>query len=125
MRGNVPPEEFEDLVTQALGSLPEDLAARMNNVDVVIEDEPEAELAEQMEVSIDGLLGLYQGIPLTDRGSSYHWVLPDRISLYRNNIVRIAKDRKDLTEIVRRTVIHEVAHHFGIDDERLDELGWA
>lgn len=125
MRGSVGPEEFEALVTQALESLPEDLAARMSNVDVVIEDAPDAELAEQMEVSVEGLLGLYQGIPLTDRGSSYHWVLPDRISLYRQNIVRLARDRKDLTEIVRRTVIHEVAHHFGIDDERLDELGWA
>lgn len=125
MKGPVPAEEFEALVTHALESLPEDLAVRMSNVDVVIEDLPDTELAEQMDVSVEGLLGLYQGIPLTERGSSYHWVLPDRITLYRRNIVALAKDRKDLTEIVRRTVIHEVAHHFGIDDDRLDELGWA
>lgn len=71
------------------------------------------------------LLGLYEGIPLTRRDSSYFGVLPDRISLFKNNIEQAARDIDDLKEIIRTTVIHEFAHHFGIDDDRLEELGWA
>ena len=118
-------ENFEQLVTEALAALPKDLAARMSNVDIVVEDRPKKALARTMEVDPDRLLGLYQGVPLTERGEAYFGVLPDKICLYQDNIERAAYSRNDLKEIVRRTVIHEVAHHFGISDERLEELGWA
>ena len=71
-----------------------------------------------------GLLGLYQGVPLTSRTSSYAGVLPDRITIYRKAICAICRTESEVAEQVRRTVIHEVAHHFGIDDDRLRELGW-
>jgi predicted Zn-dependent protease with MMP-like domain len=71
------------------------------------------------------LLGLYQGIPQTERGDSYSGVLPDRIALYRKNLERAARSRHELTQIIRRTVMHELGHHFGLDDDRLEELGWA
>lgn len=114
---------FEQLVAEALDSLPDEIAARMHNVDVVIEDEPDAD-------SLGGfprgqtLLGLYQGIPLTERGH-YDRVLPDKITIYRGPIERLARTPARIREQVRRTVIHEVAHHFGIDDDRLHELGWS
>jgi predicted amidohydrolase/predicted Zn-dependent protease with MMP-like domain len=104
---------FEQLVAEALDSLPEDFARAMENVDVIIEDvAPEP-----------GLLGLYEGVPQTDRGSAYAGVLPDRITIFRRSIERIAKDDDDLQRIVRDTVVHEIAHHFGISDARLRELG--
>jgi predicted Zn-dependent protease with MMP-like domain len=108
---------FERLVTQALDRLPEDLASHISNVEIVIE--------EEVDPGAEQLLGLYEGIPLTKRGHEYFGVLPDRITLFRPNIENAAGSRRHLQEIVRRTVIHEVAHHFGIDDDRLEELGWA
>ena len=115
--------DFESLVTDALDGLPAALAERMSNVEVTVEDVPGAEAGE---FSVDGenLLGLYHGIPLTDRSEAYSGVLPDRITLYKNNLERRASTKEDLRDAVRRTVIHEVAHHFGIDDDRLEELGW-
>lgn len=95
----------------------------MSNVDIVVEDLPAPQ--DIPERDSEGLLGLYHGIPLTDRGAGYFGVLPDRITLYQRNIERIARSARDLQQIVRRTVIHEIAHHFGIDDDRLEELGWA
>lgn len=106
--------EFEELVADALDSIPPDLAALMSNVVIVVEDEaPE-----------QGLLGLYHGIPLTERGDWYGGVLPDHISIYRDEILRICDTREAVVEEVTITVVHEIAHHFGIDDERLHELGW-
>jgi predicted Zn-dependent protease with MMP-like domain len=116
---------FERLVGEALESLPEDIAEHMSNVDVVVEDYPDDELVADMGEETDDLLGIYRGIPLTDRSEAYFGVLPDRISLYKRNIERAAGSRQELKEIVRRTVIHEVAHHFGLDDDRLEELGWS
>ena len=124
MKDEIGSEAFESLVSEALSDLPEDLAERMSNVHVVVESAPDQDLADELGTGIDGLLGLYQGVPLTNR-ENYYWVLPDRITLYRDNIMSIARDADDLREIVRKTVIHEVAHHFGIDDSRLEELGWA
>jgi predicted Zn-dependent protease with MMP-like domain len=116
---------FEELVGEALDGLPPELARHMSNVDVVVEPEPDPDLVADVGGEAAGLLGLYQGIPLTERDQSYFGVLPDRIILFQRNIEREARSRDELREIVRTTVIHEVAHHFGIDDERLDELGWA
>ena len=110
----VEPDAFEDMVVAALDSLPEDLGRLMRNVAVTVEHGP----------GRPGLLGLYQGIPLTSRTSQYAGVLPDRITIYRRAICAICDTEAEVVEQVRRTVIHEVAHHFGIDDARLTELGW-
>ena len=105
-------DEFEELVEQAIESLPDDLRAFMSNVGIVVEDEPPAGLP---------LLGLYQGVPLTVRTSSYAAVPPDKITIYRGPLERLyAGD--ELVRQVRRVVLHEIAHHFGISDERLVEL---
>ncbi len=111
---DVEPAQFEDMVVTALDSLPEDLGRLMRNVAVTVEHGP----------GRPGLLGLYQGIPLTSRTTQYAGVLPDRITIYRRAICAICDTEPEVVEQVRRTVIHEVAHHFGIDDARLRELGW-
>ncbi|GLX95468.1 metallopeptidase family protein [Herbidospora galbida] len=106
--------KFEELVAEALDLIPPDLAKVMDNVVVVVvDDPPEA-----------GLLGLYTGIPLTERGEWYSGVLPDRIEIYRNPTLAICETEADVVEEVQITVVHEIAHHFGIDDDRLHELGW-
>jgi predicted Zn-dependent protease with MMP-like domain len=110
----VDPERFEYLVASALDSLPEQLGAMMRNVAVTVEHNPGPR----------GLLGLYQGVPLTSRTSSYAGVLPDRITIYRQAICAICWSEEEVAEQVRKTVVHEVGHHFGISDERLEELGW-
>ncbi len=107
-------ESFEEYTQDALDSLPADLRAEMSNVEIVVEDEPPAG---------SRLLGLYQGIPLTRRGSYYGGVLPDKITIYRGPLERLyAHDPERLRREVRRVVLHEVAHHFGISDERLVEI---
>jgi predicted Zn-dependent protease with MMP-like domain len=116
------PLEFEDLVADALDSLPEEFARRMENVEVVVEDEPPLEMLARLPRGVT-LLGLYHGIPLTSRGQ-YGNVLPDKISIYRGPITRIARTPEGIKHQVRKTVIHEIAHHFGISDKRLHELGW-
>jgi predicted Zn-dependent protease with MMP-like domain len=106
--------EFEQSVQDALDSLPSDLRSRMSNVAVVVADEPP--LGQP-------LLGLYEGIPLTRRGSGYSGALPDKITIYRGPLERFyGHDRKRLEQEIRRVVLHEVAHHFGISDERLVEI---
>ena len=107
-------EEFEGYVADALDALPPELAARFDNVVVVVEDENEQE---------PDLLGLYEGVALTER-DSYSGALPDRISLYRIPLCLLAEDVDDLVEEITVTVVHEFAHHVGIDDERLHALGW-
>jgi predicted Zn-dependent protease with MMP-like domain len=107
-------ERFEEYAQDALDSLPSDLRAQMSNVEIVVEDEPPPG---------QRLLGLYQGIPLTRRGSHYGGVLPDKITIYRGPLVRLyAQDPERLRREVSRVVLHEVAHHFGISDERLIEI---
>jgi predicted Zn-dependent protease with MMP-like domain len=114
---------FEELVADALDSLPPNLGELMENVAVIVEDWP---TAEQLAGRAGTLLGLYEGIALTRRSPmSYSGVMPDRITIFRQPIVRLARSEEDLVKIVTKTVIHEVAHHFGISDARLEELGWA
>ena len=117
-------DAFEALVEQAFDELPAELASRVSNVDVVVQDLPGAEAAQATVGPGALLLGLYQGIPLTQRGDWYSAVLPDRITIYQANIERVAGSPEAIPALVRRTVIHEFAHHFGIDDARLEELGW-
>jgi len=106
--------EFERWVEEALGSLPQEIRDSMSNVAIVVDDEPPPG---------QPLLGLYQGLPLTRRGSAYAGVAPDKITIYRGPLERLyGADRDRLRREVRRVVLHEVAHHFGISDERLVEL---
>lgn len=113
-------ERFEELVADALDSLPGEIIDMMSNVDVVIEDEPTPEKIGRLARG-GTLLGLYEGVPLTQRGQ-YAGVLPDKITIFRGPITRMARTPDRIRDQVRRTVIHEIAHHFGIDDRRLHEL---
>ena len=109
---------FARLVARALDELPAEFRERMRNIEIVVEDEPSPE-----QLRSDGeLLGLYEGVPLTDRGAMEPY-LPDRISIFRGPIERISASPRRQAEIVRDTVVHEIAHHFGISDKRLGELG--
>jgi predicted Zn-dependent protease with MMP-like domain len=117
---------FEALVLEALDSLPPDLRRLMNNVEVVVEDWPTDEELERAGAAPDEtLFGLYIGVPLTERTSGYNLALPDKIIIFQGPLEEWRQRYDELVEEVRTTVIHEVAHHFGISDERLEELGWA
>jgi len=109
-------DEFERLVEQALDLVPDSLLAMIDNVAIIVEDDSPEE----------GVLGLYDGIPLTERGDygAGGMVMPDRVFIYRNPILAICETRDDVVDEVTITVVHEIAHHFGIDDDRLHELGW-
>ncbi|NBE82260.1 hypothetical protein GVV04_14985 [Micromonospora sp. NEAU-HG-1] len=110
-------ERFEELVGEALDEVPEELLGLMSNVVILVEDDPPPG---------DGdLLGLYEGHALTERGWDYSGVLPDRILIYRRPILRICDTEEDVVDEVAVTVVHEIAHHFGIDDDRLHDLGWG
>ena len=112
---DVQPERFAELVEEALDGIPPDLGALMENVVVVVNDTaPPA-----------GLLGLYEGVPLTRRENYGGMVMPDRITIFRRAICAQARNEEDVRHQVRVTVVHEVAHHFGIGDRRLRELGWG
>ncbi len=106
---------FEELVGEALDQLPDELEALMDNVVVMIEDRNDEE---------PELLGLYEGVPLTERQDYGGLELPDRISIYRLALCEVVHDEHEIVEEVLVTVVHEIAHHFGIDDERLHDLGW-
>lgn len=118
-------EEFEQMVADALDEIPPGLGAEMENVAVVVEEWPTSR--QLGRVGAGGtLLGLYEGIPITQRGPmSYSGVAPDRITIFRGPLTRLAADDADLARRVRVTVLHEVGHHFGMSDDRLRELGWA
>jgi len=119
----IDPDGFEQLVADALDQIPESLGRLMENVVVMVEDWPSP---EQLAGRRGTLLGLYQGIDLTRRSPlSYAGVMPDRITIFQGPISRLARTEEELVALVTTTVIHEVAHHFGISDERLTELGWA
>ncbi|MFB9906457.1 metallopeptidase family protein [Allokutzneria oryzae] len=109
--------EFDTLVSEALDTIPRELTRLMDNVVVLVEDEPDGSEPE--------LLGLYEGVALTERTSTYGGVLPDRITIYRGPTLRICETRDDVVYEVATTVVHEVGHHFGISDQRLHELGWG
>lgn len=109
-------EEFEELVSEALDEIPAELARFMDNVAIFVEDESTDE---------PELLGLYEGIPLTERFGNYVMTSPDRITIYRLPTLRISADRDEVREQVEITVVHEIAHHFGIDDDALHALGYS
>jgi predicted Zn-dependent protease with MMP-like domain len=116
--------EFERLVAEALDSLPDELWEALDNVEVTVAPYPTRDQLRSAGVTNGTLLGLYEGIPLTARNSGYTFVLPDKITIFQRPIERICGSFEEVVAQVRETVIHELAHHFGIDDDRLDELGW-
>ena len=109
-------ERFEELAEEALKTLPHELAAQIENLAIIVSDSAPG----------GNLFGLYEGIPLTKRGPiSYSGVMPDRITLYQTTICGHCRNEDEVKAQIRKTVLHEVAHHFGISDPRLEELGWA
>jgi len=115
--------EFEELVISALRGLPRSIKKKMKNVDVVVEERASKELLDEMELrSAFELLGLYQGIPLDQRGFYYGNVLPDKITLFQVPIESLCTTREEMEEKIREVVVHEVGHYFGLSDERLREL---
>jgi len=113
----IPAAEFERIVVDELDLLPDDMVEGLDNVVIVVEDRPE-------DGSLD-LLGLYDGVALTERGSYGFGEMPDRIVLYREPLLDVSADVAELRHEVHVTLVHEIAHFYGIDDERLHELGWA
>ena len=115
---------FEQLVAEALDSLPPEIAERMENVEVVVETYPSRrQLAAGRVPRGHTLFGLYEGVPLTGRTTGYGLVLPDKITIFQGPIEAYCRSDAGVREQVRRTIIHEVAHHFGISDERLRDMG--
>ncbi len=117
-------ERFEYLVARAVESLPDEFQERMENIDVVVEDFPTRAQLKDSRLGKDyTLLGLYEGIPLTERNSFYGLVAPDKITIFQKTIeAEFGTDEAVLKNEVRKVVLHEIAHHFGIDDERLEEI---
>jgi len=114
-------ERFEELVAQAAEALPEEFLNRLDDVVIMVEDTP---TPEQCDGNPDSLLGLYEGTPLTERSGSFAALLPDRITLFQRNIESYCGgDRRRIGRVIGETLRHEIAHHFGIDDARLDEMG--
>ena len=113
--------QFDRMVRKAVDSLPPVIHSMMENVEIVVEDEP---TEEQRNGAEDGPFGLYEGIPLTERTSSYRLILPDKISIFRGPLERATATPSELYAEVQATVIHEVAHHFGMDEAQIADLGY-
>ncbi|GAB3994749.1 metallopeptidase family protein [Glycomyces albus] len=111
------PEDFEAAVADALDAVPQELMAMLDNVVILVEEEPDG--------PNKNLLGLYHGTALTDRGWEYGGVLPDTITIYRGPTLRMCSSKEEVVEEVAVTVVHEIAHHFGIEEDRLHDLGWG
>ncbi len=117
------PEKFERLVAEALASIPQRFRDAMRNIAIVVEDEPPAELLDDMEIEPpDTLLGLYQGTPLTDRAWDYGNTLPDRILLFQGPLERESEDEDDLVVAIGETLIHEIGHYFGLSEQEIEEI---
>jgi predicted Zn-dependent protease with MMP-like domain len=118
-------EEFQSVVEEAIGNIPEEFREKIENIDIIIEDYPAPETLKSMKVSKNGLLGLYTGIPHSKRSPFFYGnTLPDRIYLFKKNLEAFCKNREELKEQIQRTVLHELGHYFGISDQRLRELGF-
>ena len=114
---SVTPERFDELVDTALAEIPEELFDLVENCALIVAEEPEPEMGD--------VLGFYDGTPLSERTSQYSGVLPDRILIFRGPLLRLVESEDELVEEIRITVLHEVAHFFGIEDDELDDLGYA
>jgi predicted Zn-dependent protease with MMP-like domain len=117
-------EKFEKLVIRAVESLPEEFRERLDNVDVIVADEPTLkQLSKTERKRGEILLGLYEGVPLTERGRGYGFVVPDMITIFQRPIEEMCQSDTEIIAEVQKVVRHEIAHHFGISDDRLHELG--
>ncbi|MFH1394806.1 MAG: metallopeptidase family protein [Candidatus Omnitrophota bacterium] len=115
--------KFEILVMEALKTLPEIFKNSLKNVDVIIEDEPSADQEEKINALHRRLvLGLYQGVPLSRRSQYYGMVMPDKVSIFQKNIEKVCRSDEEIVRLVKHTVQHELAHHFGISDQRMRDL---
>jgi len=118
-----PRVQFEKRVAEALASIPRRFRDAMQNIAIVVEDEPSRELLEQMEIDPpDTLLGLYQGTPLTERRWDYGNTLPDRVLIFQGPHERAADDEEDLVVAIAETLIHEIGHYFGLSEEEIEEI---
>lgn len=116
-------EKFDRLITRAMDELPAEYIEGLNNVAIVMADEPTPEQAQKMKLDHNHLLlGLYEGIPLTQRGSGYTFVLPDKITLFKYPILRVIRDEAQLFEQIKRTLWHEIAHHYGLNHNDIDRV---
>jgi predicted Zn-dependent protease with MMP-like domain len=117
-------EKFEELVADAIESLPEEFRERLENIDIVVADEPTRYQLQKSDVEKgDTLLGLYEGVPLPDRSAGYTFTMPDKITIFQKPIEAACHNNSEVKTEIQRVVRHEIAHHFGIDDDRLEELG--
>ena len=116
-------DEFESRVADALASIPRRFRGAMKNIAIIVEDEPSEDLLDEMEIEPpDTLLGLYQGIPLTERTSSYGNALPDRILIFQGPHERDSDDEVDLVVAIAETLIHEIGHYFGLSEDEIEEI---
>lgn len=116
-------EQFDALITKAMDELPQEYIQGLDNVAIVQADEPTEEQKEKMNIREGAvLLGLYEGIPLTQRGNNYTFVLPDKITLFKHSILRVVRSEDELFEQIKRTLWHEIAHYYGLNHRRMDEL---
>jgi predicted Zn-dependent protease with MMP-like domain len=117
-------EDFEKLVVKAVEGLPEEFRERLDNVDIIVADEPtRRQLSRRDRKRGDTLLGLYEGIPITERTHDYGNIVPDVITIFQRPLEAMCRTDDQLVKEIRHVVLHEIAHHFGISDERLEELG--
>ncbi len=117
-------EKFERLVARAVQGLPEEFRERLDNIDVMVADEPTLKQLSRAERKRgETLLGLYEGVPLPERSQGYGFVVPDMITIFQRPIEAICKNDAEIIDEIRQVVLHEIAHHFGISDDRLRELG--
>ncbi len=115
--------EFDSLITKAMNELPQKYIKGLDNVAIVMADDPTPEQCQKMNVDSQHLLlGLYEGIPLTQRGAGYTLVLPDKITLFKNSIIASVNNETDLFEQIKHTLWHEIAHYYGLNHERMDWL---
>ncbi|MDQ5982963.1 MAG: hypothetical protein QG549_961 [Patescibacteria group bacterium] len=116
-------EQFDALITKAMDELPQEYIEGLNNVAIVMADEPTEEQKVKMKLRENAvLLGLYEGIPLTQRGNGYTFVLPDKITLFKHSILRVVRNEEELFEQIKRTLWHEIAHYYGLGHGRIHEI---
>lgn len=116
--------EFEDVVREALETLPEMFRERLQNIAVIVQEVPTPSQAGRVGATDDTLFGLYEGIPFGERGSHYSGALPDKITIFKRPIERACRNRADMIRCIQETVLHEVGHFFGFSDEQLEEMGY-
>ena len=116
-------EQFDNFITRAMNELPQEYIKGLDNVAIVMADEPTPEQIKKMKLENNRvLLGLYEGIPLTQRGAGYNFVLPDKITLFKNSIMAVSHGDEEIFERVKRTLWHEIAHYYGLNHDRIDEI---